>query len=232
MSFTHRISFPGALLLALGALAGCGGVQAGGQTGEESSDGCVYQSGPLAAQERSPLGFSGEQLLALATGQRRAAFTWLQTPGVSYDPESGTGELTLGVSSAGPARFARVASSSSHAQCRDHVRIPVRVTLATAGGALDESFNANLIGTSADEASVLELVPSADLKGAFAFSPGTLAGRRFLRLEVNLRFRADDSAGYLLGGIEGGDSASGVASFQAVPLACWGEIPTLSACAD
>ena len=234
MTLTHRIWRVAALPLAFAALGGCAGARAGGQTGEETDDGCVFATSSLSLHEPSPLGFSASQPLALAEGQQSAAFDWLQTPGFSYGPESGVGQVTARTSVAGPAKFARVDTHRSPSHCEDQVRIPVGVVLATAGGALDESFSADLIATTADEAAVTELVPSAELKGAFAFVPGTLGGRRFGRLEVNLRFRPAGSAGFLLAGIESGDAGGGSVSFQALPLACWGDIPSLSsrACGD
>jgi hypothetical protein len=216
------------LLVAPAVLGGCGGVQAGGQTGEETDGRCSFTTTPLSPSETSPLGFSAEQALALAEGERTATFGWLETSGVAYGPESGTGRITLRTANAGPAKLAQVNTTKSVGHCEDHVRIPVTVALATAGGAFDESFTTHLVATSADRAAVTESVPSAELGGAFAFSKDTLGSRRFLRLEINLRFGADSSAGYLLGGIEGGDAASGSTSFQAVPLACWGDIPSLS----
>jgi len=171
---------------------------------------------------------------ALAEGQQSAAFGWLQTTGFSYGPESGTGQVTVRTSVTGPAKFARIDVRRGQSHCEDQVRIPVSVVLATAGGALDESLTVDLIATTADEAAVTALVPSAELKGAFAFVPDTLSGRRFGRLEVNLRFLSAGSAGYLLAGIESGDAAGGSVSFQALPLACWGDIPSsfFSACGD
>jgi hypothetical protein len=233
VTLAHRIWLAAALPLALSALGGCG-AKAGGQTGEETDDGCVFASSPLSLQEPSPLGFSAGQVLALAEGQQSAAFGWLQTTGFSYGPESGTGQVTVRTSVTGPAKFARVDVRRGQSHCEDQVRIPVSVVLATAGGALDESLTVDLIATTADEAAVTALVPSAELKGAFAFVPDTLSGRRFGRLEVNLRFRARGSAGYLLAGIEGAEPAGDSVSFQALPLACWGDIPSLSsvACGD
>ena len=231
--FSHRIRLAAALPVALSALGGCGG-QAGGQTGEETDDGCVFTTSSLSLQERSPLGFSAGQVLALAEGQQSASFGWLQTPGFAYGPESGAGQVTTRTSAAGAASFARADVQRSQPNCHDQVRVPVSVALATAGGALDESFAVELISETADEAAVTELVPSAELKGTFAFVPGTLGGRRFARLEINLRFRPDGSAGYLLAGIESGDPAGGSVSYQALPLACWGNIPSISsrACGD
>jgi hypothetical protein len=221
-----------ALPAALSALAGCG-AQAGGQTGEETDDGCVFATSPLSLHEPSPLGFSAGQALALAEGERSAAFSWLQSPGVAYGPESGKGEVRVVTSLAGSAKFARVDASRSLLLCEDQVLIPTRIALATAGGALDESFTANLIAKTADEAMVSELVASADLNGAFAFSSATLGERRFARLEVNLRFSSERSAGYLFAGIESGGDPGGSTSFQALPLACWGESPSLfPACGD
>lgn len=235
VALAHRIRLGAAPSVALSALvvfAGCGPV-AGGQTGEESDGRCVFVTSPLSPDELSPLGFSPDQALALAEGERHAAFSWRQSPGVAYGPESGTGAVTLTTTSAGPPKLARIDAEKSDASCVDHVRIPVTVALSTAGGAFDESLTTHLVATSADEAALTQMVPSAELDGAFAFSEETLGARRFIRLEVNLLFRTDASAGYLFGGIEGGDAANGVTSFQAVPLACWGDIPSLfHACAD
>jgi len=94
VTLAHRIWLAAALPLALSALGGCG-AKAGGQTGEETDDGCVFASSPLSLQEPSPLGFSAGQVLALAEGQQSAAFGWLQTTGFSYGPESGTGQVTV-----------------------------------------------------------------------------------------------------------------------------------------
>jgi hypothetical protein len=221
------------LPVALFVLTGCG-AQAGGQTGEETDGRCVYAMSPLRLEEPSPLGFSAGELLALAGGEQSAAFGWLQTEGLRYGPESGVGEVVVRTSTAGAARFARVDSQTSFLACQDHVRIPVRVALATASAALDESFEADLTATTVDEATVTALVPSSELKGAFAFDPATLQGRHFTRLEVNLRFTQEGFAGYLLAGIESSEPAAGSVGFQPLPLACWGDIPSLhsAACGD
>jgi hypothetical protein len=230
----HRIWLCAALPTALSALSGCGGAQAGGQTGEETDGKCVFATHPLAQQEPSPLGFSPEQVLVLAAGERQAEISWQQTQGVTYGPETGTSQATLRTAATGPARLAQVdRARSSGPFCEDHISIPVEVTLETSGGAFDESFSALLTATSADAASVTQIVRRAELRGAFAFSADTLGSRRFMQLEVNLRFSAESSAGYLFGGIEGSDPTGEIASYQIVPLACWGDVSPLSQrCAD
>jgi hypothetical protein len=217
-----------ARLLLLSVLGGCGAQAGGGQTGEESGDGCVLSTSLLSRDERSPLGFSAGQVLAFAEGEHSAGFNWLQAPGFSYGPESGAGNVTVQTSAVGPAKLARIDTARSQAHCEDHLRIPVSVGLASAGGALDEEFTVDLIAATADAASVKQIVPSTALTGAFAFEPGTLGERRFSRLEVNLHFGPAAFAGYLFAGIESRDDASGSASFQPLPLACWSEIPSLS----
>jgi hypothetical protein len=232
VTLTQRIGLAAAFPLIFAAV-GCG-AQAGGQTGEETDGGCVFAISALTLQQPSPLGFSAGEVLALAEGEQSASFSWLQSPGVAYGPESGVGQVSLRTTAIAPAKFARVDAQRSLAHCVDHVTIPVSIALVTAGGALDESFTADLIATTPDEGVVSALVRSSVLRGAFAFDPDTLSGRRFTRLEVNLRFRSAGSAGYLVAGIESGDQAGGSASFQPLPLACWGNIPALSspACGD
>lgn len=187
----------------------------------------MFSTSPLEQQETSPLGFSPEQVLGLAAGERRADINWQKTEGVAYGPETGTSQLTLRTTASGPAKLARVDLAKSADICKDHVRIPVAVTLATGGGAFDESFQGFLIAASADAASVTQTVPRNDLHGAFAFSAETLGSRRFSELQVNLSFNAEGSAGYLFGGIEGADPTGSSVSFQVVPLACWGAVPSL-----
>lgn len=215
--------------LALAALAGCG-AQAGGQTGEETEGQCTFRTTALGRDEPSPLGFAPEHVLAYAAGAHEASFDWLEDPSLSYGPEHGSSELTVELSGSGPARFARVDPERSAGPCRDQVRIPVALTLSTAGGALAESVMADLIATSADEAVVTGILPGADVKGSLAFDPTSLGARRFVRLELNLGFGPEKFAGYLLAGIEAGDSsgnAGGSVSFQPLPLACWGEVAAL-----
>jgi hypothetical protein len=222
---TLRIACGGALLVLLACLGGC----AGGQTGEESGGGCVFTTSPLSRRDTSELGFSAESVLSLVQPEQRASFEWV--PGaVAYGPERGTGEVTVRITARGDAQLARIVSEKSADFCEDHLRIPLEVELVTAGGAFHEAFRATLVASRDDEAAVTHLIPSAALRGTFAFSPEALAARRFLRLEVNLRFAADGFAGYLFGGLQGGDEASGVASYQPVPLACWEELPGFLPC--
>lgn len=215
-------------LVALSCLIGCG-AQAGGQTGEETDGLCTFATTVLPTGEPSPLGFGAEEVLEFSEGEHVTSFDWLRDASLEYGPESGRAQATVKVVPAGPTRFARIAPERSAATCRDHVRIPVRVALATAGGALDESFQGELVASKSDEAVTAAVLPSAELKGDFAFAPGVLGERRFLRLELNLGFGPGAFTGYLFAGIEsGGGSASGTASFQALPLACWGQVPSLS----
>jgi hypothetical protein len=223
-----------ALMLAVGA---CGGAQAGGQTGEESGEGCVFTLTALSDDERSALGFSPAQVMALADGQLRASFEWSQSSGVAYGPETGMSEVTARVAQRGTAGLARINHAESPSHCEDHVRVPVTVSLATAGGALDESLQTALTATSSDEASVTTMVPSGELRGAFAFAPGALGGSRFIRLEVDLRLRSAAFGGRLLAGLESGDDGSGddgsgTASFRPAPLACWGDFSSLPGCSE
>lgn len=236
MSLTHRIWLRAALVAAPAALGGCAGAQAGGQTGEETDDGCVFSLSELARQERSPLGFSAEQVLEFAEGEQQATFSWLSASDFRYGPESGEGQVTLRTTAAGSAQFARVAATHSAAHCDDHLSVPVHVALTTAGGALDESFTAKLLATTSDQATLAKAVPASELGGLLAFDPETLGGKRFVRLEIDLRLRPEGSAGAVLAGIESGDpnaSAAGAATgFQSVPLACWGTPSLTLACPD
>jgi len=227
VTLTHRARLS-AWLLAVLPTFGCG-AQAGGQTGEETDGQCALRTTPLSPAELSPLGFSAE-------GEHVASFEWLREPNLAYSPESGSGEVTVRVVAQGSPRLARVDPERSAARCRDHLRIPVSIALSTAGGALDESFQDDLVAADSDVAVVTDLLPSEELKGRLAFAPGDLGERHFIRLELNLGFGPEDFAGSLLAGIESSKASAtvdGSASYQPLPLACWGDVPELPyVCAD
>jgi hypothetical protein len=232
VSLTARIQVLAALPALVLAVGACGGAQAGGQTGEESSGGCVFTLTALSDEERSPLGFSPAQVMALADGELRAGFEWSQASGLAYGPETGMSEVTVRVAQRDAAGLARIDRAESSPYCEDHVRVPVTVSLATAGGALDESLQTDLTATSPDEASVTTTVKSGELRGSFAFAPGALGSSRFIRLEVDLRLRSAEFGGRLLAGVESGDDGSGTASFRPAPLACWGDVSSLPSCSE
>jgi hypothetical protein len=159
------------LLLPLAALCGCSGEvddppTPGGQTGEESgAPGCVQpaevSSQTLAAGEVSPLGFSAEQLLTAIGTERRQTLTW---------PDGTSTPVRLGlVPSDADVTFERVLE---HDPCADiaaggRLKVPVRFTLATEDGALNETWPLTLTPLSQSMASGYHSVDLETLPARF-----------------------------------------------------------------
>jgi hypothetical protein len=218
---------------ALLTLTACG--TTGGQTGTETNDPCNSEHTPLAVDEVSPLGFAPQALLELAHGTRGAELRWLDAPDAPYGPESGIGSIELQLEAKGGAEFARVNPERLDLLCRDHVRLPVRVALATAGGAFDERFETHLTATRSDEAGLNFILQPSSLSGSFAFEPGVLEGRRLERIQFDVRFEAEQASGSIQAGIEqtsGSSGADGSVSLRVVPLACFGEATLEGLCAQ
>lgn len=202
-----------ALLLGLLLAVSC---NHGGQTGEESGGLCRVQLSALRLDEPSPLGFASNDVLALAQGEHTADFDWLPAMAYPYGPESGASAVRVTLTSSGAPRFARVAAEDVTMNCRDHLELPVVVTLSTSGGAFAERFSATLTASEPGRASLARSLPAEALSGGFTLKNG----ESFERVEVTLDFTKQDFSGSLQVLIERsfGDSVS--AAIQ--PLACWG----------
>jgi hypothetical protein len=224
---TTAAPFPHHPLAAICALlaAACGGMQAGGQTGEESEGRCAFQLHPLELDETTALGFTARETLTLALGTREVELDWLAAPDTPYGPENGQARLQVSLVQAGAPKFATLSNGISTGQCGDHVRIPIELSLATDGGALDEHVVVPLRAYARDSASFWLTRDPADLSGSFAFSPGALGEQTFERLEIAGHFDAADFSGLVQAGIEQifGTSDDGAVSLRVLPLACWGD---------
>jgi hypothetical protein len=213
------------LLTAFASGSGC----AGGQTGSEDVPGqCREQRTPLALSEASPLGFSAADVLSFVEGAHVATIDW-QPIDVTYGPESGSKELTLGVESLGNARYVDRGQSAC---CFAAVQVDVRVTVRTNGGALRESFVTVLEAQRAD-AAWLQMLIEPPLGGSLSFDQQALGAERFIRLELYAHFEAANFGGNVRAGFEDesrGDGANGVVSFRAPELARWGPTSSAPAC--
>lgn len=202
-----------ALLLGLLSAASC---NYGGQTGEESGGKCRAQLSALRLDEQSPLGFAANDTLALTQGEHSAAFEWLPAMAYPYGPESGPSSVRVTVTSSGAPRFARIAAEDVTTYCRDHLELPVVVTLSTSGGAFAERFSATLTASEREQATLSQSLPAEAVSGGFALQND----EPFERIEVSLAFADAAFSGSLQVLIErtSGDTVS--ATLQ--PLACWG----------
>lgn len=147
---------------------GCAGTDTGNpyDGGEgTASETCDEQRRELLLEEPTSLGVSARDVLDLASGEHRETLAWLApSDGVTYGPESGTGEITIVVEPLGAARFVERAPKSPGSgeeggglllfapdgACPDAIELDVRLQISTAGGALNETVDTTLEATSGE----------------------------------------------------------------------------------
>ena len=184
----------------------------------------VLAATALTASELSPLGFSVESLLTVATGSRAASLAWSAVPPElsGFGPEQGTSSITIGVeASSRGARFVhwtpRATGPDVGGCAPDEVQIDAQVAFATAGGALSERFQAVLHATRVEAVQLTLSLPLATLNGTFTVSPR--AGVRTDALVLDATITADSTSGTLRGQLE--QTAGMTQSVRFFTYACW-----------
>jgi hypothetical protein len=222
-------------MVALLAWISTGCSTTGGQTGEESGEGCVETSTPLAFDELSVLGFSPASLLEAIALPSTATLRWQTHSDFIYGPESGTSSITFDEHSLKTARYVESKPNPNPngqeiamMQCQNRVEVDLDAVLSTTGGALAESFVATVRAISTDEVRVSHLFEPKNIRGAFAFDSASLGQRDFIRLQFDATWTPDRFLGRLDAGIEAtaGTGASSSVSFTNVVLACFDSSPT------
>lgn len=196
------------------------GCATGGQTGEETTLACDETRAALTANEDSPLGFGADEVLAAASASS-ATLEWLAT-NPPHMPESGTAELSVSLDPLGTAGFvqSRAADGRGTYPCADRVEVDVRVTLATSGGALAETFTSKLSASESSRVELSHVFKDGNVDGTLSFDTASLAGRRVKRVTFGASFRDGALSGALSAGIE---QVSGeTVSFQDLTIACFG----------
>lgn len=104
--------------------------------------------------------------------------------------------------------------------CQDHVAFEVTVSAVSAGGALDETFDATLIATSGDAAAFSVSIDPAELNGTLMLTP---TDGEVLELVLSAEVTPTGVTGTLTAGIEtvSGSGTDAVASYQQVVIASW-----------
>jgi hypothetical protein len=210
-----RLRRTAAVLLPALAL-GC----AGGQTGEETTLACKETRSTLEAGEDSPLGFGAEEVLAAASA-RSAPLEWLATD-PPHMPESGTALLSLSLDPLGNAAFveSRTPDGREGYPCADRVEVDARVTLATSGGALAETFEGKVRATTSTAATLSHVFDGGNVDGTLSFDAASLGGRKVRRVTFDASFVDGVLSGVLSAGIE--QSSGDTVSFQDLTIACFG----------
>ena len=182
---------------------------------------------PLALDAASPLGFSAQDSLALASGEHTATLHWIPARQYPYGPESGDGQLQVTITSLGNARFASGEDGQGAidlSSCAPSVLSDVSVELDSAGGALHERLQGVLVASNEDSAALTATLLGSHVAGSFAFDAAALGNRTLARVVLNFSFSAASFSGAFDAGIQQADGAGAdsTVSLQNVPLACWG----------
>lgn len=216
----------------------CSSAPMGGQTGGEvDTPACEEQSEVVGQNDATPLGFTAAA--SAMTFANRVVLTvsptWMPPTDparITYVPPSSDATLGFSLTLADDeANYIRsqVNTSGDGAQsalgmvdepCRNRLELPVRVTLTTPEGELNEVFDATLRVYSMDEARLDATLDPQNLSGTLQISTpdSTIEG-----LDLRLRLRFGPGAVPLDGGVELGWSAmeGETASYTTSTVATW-----------
>lgn len=211
------------------ALAACAGTSTGNPQTDTPNENdptggfganCDLDETALEADEVSPLGFSGADILAFAEGTHTSQVTWT-TEGITHAGSGQTTDLTVVIAAkdGGEVRFVEatekppeegdtgnlLAEIDQGDVCPDFLAIDVTVTLTTADGLFDETFDAELIALTKYGASIRGDLDPASLGGSFELSSeGTLT-----HLWVNMNVSSWAFGGTFGAGVDLGEVAMG-----------------------
>ncbi|WAS95124.1 hypothetical protein [Nannocystis punicea] len=210
-------AIPLALLYAVGLLPAC-------SAGTSSCE--VVESRTLADDEASPEGMSALDVLEL-TQPHLLALSWLRTPD-GQNPTNADPDATVSVDVAierapGAVRHVvteQTGSTEENAHCGANLYIPVRLTITTSDGALQDSFTGDLVhGAERPGAPwIIARFEFADLSGTLRPTAAGASG------EVHVEFAAEPR-----GWIAVRDEVRGqdAVTESWVMAGSWGDVPPL-----
>ena len=213
--------------MALGLALLVPGCLSGGQTGTEGGpDDCGVPLRPLDVQEESALGFSAADILAYAEGTHVEELEWNeQSAPVTVGPETGESQIEITITHGDRAVWGPD-DDQADPYCVG-LQIDVLVTVRSAGGALDEQFEASLATREQDRAYVYADFGLADVQGALQVEG--LPSDPGWRLHFNLDLSPSGTEGsmWLQGTLteECNDDGECSGSLAAPPLARIGPAP-------
>jgi hypothetical protein len=192
-------------LLLLG-MAGCATSSRGGQTGEESSHCETIRSTALAATEKSPLGFGGDEVLALTDGARTATLAWAKggttTLAVTFTPRGTPAEyLERGYVDTGDGR------EVAEVGCANGVAIEGVVSFVTTDGAFDETLDAVLVAYDVNDVMWTTELDLAALGGDYTVTEVDPSDHDGVRAFLNVQWNGSGAHGTVEG--QAADSPQG-----------------------
>ncbi len=231
-----------ALLIAC-ASDGGGGDPFGGQTGSEAPPCKRLDPAELATDEVSPLGFSPAEILEFAQGEHSAELLWASgetttltaqvtpTGPASFQdieplPSKTDASMTEGPQSSmteGPQSEPSSQpepSSEIGAACEDMVVIPVRVTVSSADGRLEDEIEANLEARHKEEATLFKLLAPDAVD--YEITEIDLEDHEGVKFHIDASFGPTRFEGRVFG--QGTETESdGTASVTNIDVATWGD---------
>jgi hypothetical protein len=134
---------------------------------------CGFAAHEIGRDEPTPFGVSAGEMLDWLIGEHRTQLGWHNVL-EAFGPEQGISELTLRIEERGPARWVeprRESPDGAEVYCGPELFFEVRMSLETSGGALAESMDTTLIGTSGERVSGTVRMDTAHLQGTFHNDP-------------------------------------------------------------
>jgi len=223
------------------------GINGGTDTGDETTAGetgetngnvpCIDTPQVLAGDESSPLGFSGDELLAGKLGARSTTLLFASEPTTLHDDIKGLslplmvelrhegGEIRFIDSEVNPDYDDSGNESGFPGECTDRIEVDVLIDFVTDGGEFDEHREAVLTATSVERADLqVELLPPG-LMGSFdagaIYNPAEDPPWVVNQILIGAIFDGALASGSLLNEVQVGDDENGIVGFG--PIAGWGD---------
>jgi hypothetical protein len=217
------------LVVLVATLIGCGSTaDGGGDPGEGPGAGSeAYGCLPVTItevelDETTPLGFTGQDVLALAAGEHAASLEWAK---------GGKTELALVVAHAGTkARFVDRewqddgSGMEPAMDCGDVIELDATVAFGTSDGAFAESWNAIVSAGAPDAASIWQDVAPSEIAGGYQVTEVDPSQYDELTLFFSVALDGTGAHGEVSGqAVQGGDDPSpdGVVSAESFQVAAF-----------
>lgn len=216
-----------ALVVSMFAAALLAGACDGGGGGEGTSTSpCKATRTVISADEVTPLGFSGAQLLATAEGSYTGALTWqaVDASEVTTNVTPGQTTLSLRIARSGEIRLLDQENNGpATIACPDGIEAQVEVQATTADGLLAETRQGMLVGWSQNESHFSIDFESAPPTGTLRADVVPASGRSLVFFNLAGTFSATGTAsGFVIVGVE--SRSAETVSLKNVTLGGWTDL--------
>src|SRR5262249_26232027 len=181
------------------------GCMSTGQTGQMDAKCQVKKTDTLAMSDRSPLGFSGKDLLALIQQKRTATLVW---------KKGGTTEVTLEASS--KATTARYTATD---YCGDTLAVDAELAFSTKDGAFNEAWPMTVGATARDSAMAGVDIDTTTLKGSYKITEFDPKAYESSSLGLSLQYEGSGLRGDIIGYAKTHPNADGKGGRIRIPIA-------------